>query len=56
VAPERAGIPADKENYVSFLANLRNALDNSGSPTRLGLSITIVREKQSIDSKSKNHY
>lgn len=44
VAPERGGKPADKANYVSFLKNLRRAFDASGSPSRLGLSITIVRE------------
>lgn len=26
VAPERSGAPADRENYVSFLTNLRSAL------------------------------
>ena len=34
-------MPGDKRNFVTFLRNLRKALDESGSPSRLGLSITI---------------
>lgn len=43
VASERGGKDADLDNYVSFLKNLRTALDSSGMPGRPGLSITIVR-------------
>lgn len=39
VAPERSGKPADYANYVSFLANLKNALGSAGHS--YGLSITI---------------
>lgn len=42
VAPERGGKDADLANYPKFLQNLRNALDQSGMPSRPGLSITIV--------------
>lgn len=38
VAPERGGSSADLVNYVTFLQNLRQALDASG---RYGLSITL---------------
>jgi hypothetical protein len=41
-ADDRGGIADDFANFVSFLKNLRNALDNSGMPTRPGLSITLV--------------
>ncbi|MCJ1347172.1 hypothetical protein MMC31_005393 [Peltigera leucophlebia] len=39
VAPERSGNPQDYVNYVSFLANLRNALGSGGH--NYGLTITI---------------
>ena len=39
VAEERSGKPNDYKNYVSFLANLRNALGSAGHS--YGLSITI---------------
>ncbi|KAK3691994.1 hypothetical protein B0T22DRAFT_474971 [Podospora appendiculata] len=39
VAPERSGQPADHQNYVSFLKNLRNALGQGGR--RYGLTITL---------------
>lgn len=38
VAPERGGKPADYQNYVSFLKNLKAALGSSGHS--YGLSIT----------------
>ena len=39
VAPERGGSPADFQNYVSFLKNLRNALGSGGH--NYGLTITL---------------
>jgi hypothetical protein len=35
-------MPEDYANYVTFLQNLRNALDNGGLLSRAGLSITLV--------------
>ena len=37
---EREGKPEDVKNYVTFLQNLRSALDAAGNITRLGLTIT----------------
>lgn len=39
VAPERGGKPADYQNYVSFLKNLRSALGGSGH--NYGLTLTL---------------
>lgn len=39
VAPDRGGSPADFQNYVSFLKNLRNSFQASGH--KYGLSITL---------------
>jgi chitinase len=41
-ADDRGGTSEDFSNFVSFLQNLRKALDNSGLPSRPGLTITIV--------------
>ncbi|KAH8812727.1 chitinase [Xylogone sp. PMI_703] len=41
VASDRGGKDADLQNYPTFLQNLRKALDESGMPTRPGISITI---------------
>lgn len=46
VAEDRGGKPADKENFSTFLQNLRHALDQSGMPERPGLSITIVSKSK----------
>lgn len=35
---DRDGVPADEPNFVSFLKNLRSALDDAGD---YGLSITL---------------
>jgi chitinase len=37
-APDRGGSPADVQNFVTFLQNLRNALNGAGT---YGLSITL---------------
>ena len=42
VESDRGGTPEDYTNFVTFLQNLRNALDSSGLPSRAGLSITLV--------------
>jgi chitinase len=39
VADDRGGVPADFDNYVNFLARLRNRLNNMGKP--MGLSLTL---------------
>jgi chitinase len=44
-ADDRSGRPQDFQNYVSFLQNLRNALDATGR--HFGLSITIVSQEVS---------
>jgi GH18 family chitinase len=46
VESARGGTPNDYANFVTFLQNLRNALNNSGLPSRAGLSITLVSMKQ----------
>jgi chitinase len=38
-APDRGGRPADLENYVTFVSNLRNRLNALGTPK--GISITL---------------
>lgn len=43
VAEDRGGVDADYENYVTFLSNIRNRLNNMGQ--EMGLSITLVRPR-----------
>lgn len=46
VADDRGGIPADFENYVTFLTRLRARLNASGKT--YGVSLTLVSETSKI--------